>query len=165
MALCPFGTSSLERISPQHLGALHTPHLSSLRKITCSSTPSQTLPPNSRQVTLSSISPSPPSTQTLQTDNTSTAPISSDLGTLQSNPYPGPSAQDVKTKKPSWLRQRAPQGERYEELKDSLRDLKLVTVCEEAQCPNIGEVISNSMNESWPVEFQQHCLDQSSKRN
>lgn len=29
--------------------------------------------------------------------------------------------------------------ERYEYLSDSLRSLKLNTVCEEAQCPNIGE--------------------------
>lgn len=42
-------------------------------------------------------------------------------------------------RKPPWLRQRAPQGERYEYLSDSLRSLNLVTVCEEAKCPNIGE--------------------------
>lgn len=60
-------------------------------------------------------------------------------------PRPGPGAsgpytgRDPTVKKPGWLRQRAPQGERYAELKDSLRDLKLNTVCEEAQCPNIGE--------------------------
>lgn len=42
-------------------------------------------------------------------------------------------------KKPAWLRQRAPQGERYEELRGQMRGLKLATVCEEAQCPNIGE--------------------------
>ena len=41
--------------------------------------------------------------------------------------------------KPGWLRQRAPQGERYDYLSDSLRSLKLHTVCEEAQCPNVGE--------------------------
>ena len=41
--------------------------------------------------------------------------------------------------KPPWLRQRAPQGERYEYLRANLRDLKLATVCEEAVCPNIGE--------------------------
>lgn len=28
---------------------------------------------------------------------------------------------------------------RYQQVKESLRDLKLHTVCEEAQCPNIGE--------------------------
>lgn len=42
-------------------------------------------------------------------------------------------------KKPPWLRQRAPQGERYEYLKGQLRRLNLSTVCEEAECPNIGE--------------------------
>ena len=31
------------------------------------------------------------------------------------------------------------QQERYEYLTDSLRSLGLATVCEEAQCPNIGE--------------------------
>ncbi|GIL68138.1 hypothetical protein Vafri_21410 [Volvox africanus] len=41
--------------------------------------------------------------------------------------------------KPSWLRQRAPQGGVYDGLKSQLRGLKLATVCEEAQCPNIGE--------------------------
>ena len=41
--------------------------------------------------------------------------------------------------KPPWLRQRAPQGERFEYLQSSLRDLKLNTVCEEAMCPNVGE--------------------------
>ena len=42
-------------------------------------------------------------------------------------------------RKPPWLRQRAPQGERYEYLAGSLRGLGLHTVCEEAQCPNVGE--------------------------
>jgi len=43
--------------------------------------------------------------------------------------------------RPDWFRVPAPGGiyTRFEELKDSLRDLKLHTVCEEAQCPNIGE--------------------------
>ena len=41
--------------------------------------------------------------------------------------------------KPSWLRQRAPQGERYEYLEQGLRKLNLATVCEEAKCPNMGE--------------------------
>ena len=42
-------------------------------------------------------------------------------------------------RKPPWLRQRAPQGERFEYLAGSLRGLGLHTVCEEAQCPNVGE--------------------------
>lgn len=41
--------------------------------------------------------------------------------------------------RPSWLRARLPQGERYQGLKKMFRDLHLNTVCEEARCPNIGE--------------------------
>ena len=40
---------------------------------------------------------------------------------------------------PSWIRTRAPGGERYRFLKDTLRQYNLHTVCEEAQCPNVGE--------------------------
>eukprot|EP00873_Tetraselmis_striata_P008830 jgi/Tetstr1/429094/TSEL_019058.t1 len=47
-------------------------------------------------------------------------------------------------RKPPWLRQRAPQGERYEYLKEQLGGLKLATVCEEAQCPNLGECWNGS---------------------
>jgi hypothetical protein len=47
--------------------------------------------------------------------------------------------------KPPWLRQRAPQGERYGELFSQMRELKLATVCEEAQCPNIGECWNGGM--------------------
>ena len=42
-------------------------------------------------------------------------------------------------RKPEWLKIRAPGGENYTELKQRARHLKLATVCEEAQCPNIGE--------------------------
>ena len=41
--------------------------------------------------------------------------------------------------KPGWLRQKAPQGDRYEYLTAQMGNLKLATVCQEAQCPNIGE--------------------------
>ncbi|GAB2269337.1 Lipoyl synthase, chloroplastic [Dionaea muscipula] len=60
-------------------------------------------------------------------------------------PYPrgmgmGPfTGRDPNVKKPDWLRQKAPQGHKYMEVKDSLSRLNLHTVCEEAQCPNIGE--------------------------
>jgi lipoic acid synthetase len=40
---------------------------------------------------------------------------------------------------PSWLRAPIPTGEKYTELKKTLRELNLSTVCEEARCPNIGE--------------------------
>jgi len=41
--------------------------------------------------------------------------------------------------KPTWLRAEMPRGENYERLRDTVRSLKLATVCEEARCPNIGE--------------------------
>lgn len=43
------------------------------------------------------------------------------------------------TPKPSWLKVRAPSGERYLEIKNLLKSLNLATVCQEAQCPNMGE--------------------------
>ena len=41
--------------------------------------------------------------------------------------------------KPAWMKVRAPMGENYHELKKLARGLELHTVCESAQCPNIGE--------------------------
>ncbi len=45
----------------------------------------------------------------------------------------------VKQPKPSWLRAKAPVGENFHQLKKLARGLGLHTVCESAQCPNIGE--------------------------
>lgn len=41
--------------------------------------------------------------------------------------------------KPEWLKARAPVGENFHNLKKLARGLGLHTVCESAQCPNIGE--------------------------
>jgi N-terminal domain of lipoyl synthase of Radical_SAM family len=44
--------------------------------------------------------------------------------------------------RPDWFRVPAPpqsSTSRYQQVKESLKDLQLHTVCEEAQCPNIGE--------------------------
>ena len=41
--------------------------------------------------------------------------------------------------KPDWLKTRPPSGRRYTEIKETLRDRDLHTVCEEANCPNLGE--------------------------
>jgi lipoic acid synthetase len=41
--------------------------------------------------------------------------------------------------KPDWLKARAPVGENFHDLKRLARKLGLHTVCESAQCPNIGE--------------------------
>ncbi len=42
-------------------------------------------------------------------------------------------------RRPPWIKVRAPGGEAYEEVRDLMRGQSLHTVCEEAQCPNIGE--------------------------
>ncbi len=45
--------------------------------------------------------------------------------------------------KPSWLKVRAPGSPEYLETRKIVKDLNLHTVCEEAQCPNIGECWSH----------------------
>ncbi|MDX2232939.1 MAG: lipoyl synthase [Hyphomonadaceae bacterium] len=42
-------------------------------------------------------------------------------------------------RKPDWIRVRAPAGAAYQQTRDIVRQNGLVTVCEEAACPNIGE--------------------------
>ncbi len=54
-----------------------------------------------------------------------------------------PHTQATPTRKPPWLKVRAPGGENYVEIKGLMRDLDLHTVCEEARCPNIGECWDN----------------------
>ena len=45
----------------------------------------------------------------------------------------------IRSPKPQWLRAKAPAGENFHALKKLARSLALHTVCESAQCPNIGE--------------------------
>jgi lipoyl synthase len=42
-------------------------------------------------------------------------------------------------RRPEWLTVKLPAGEGYSEIKSIMRGLDLVTVCEEARCPNIAE--------------------------
>jgi lipoic acid synthetase len=42
-------------------------------------------------------------------------------------------------RKPAWIRVKAPNHPIYHETRNLMRDNRLVTVCEEAACPNIGE--------------------------
>jgi len=42
-------------------------------------------------------------------------------------------------RKPEWIRVKAPTSPEYHETRKLVRNLNLVTVCEEAGCPNIGE--------------------------
>ncbi|NCA68585.1 MAG: lipoyl synthase [Sphingobacteriia bacterium] len=46
-------------------------------------------------------------------------------------------------RKPDWIRARAPVGEGVTRIKRLLRERGLVTVCEEAMCPNLGECFSH----------------------
>jgi len=45
----------------------------------------------------------------------------------------------ITTRKPEWLRIEAHMGQEYQSLRTLTEDLRLVTVCEEAGCPNIFE--------------------------
>jgi lipoic acid synthetase len=47
---------------------------------------------------------------------------------------------------PPWLRTEIPIGKNYTKLKETVKSLKLSTVCEEAKCPNIGECWGGSEN-------------------
>lgn len=48
-------------------------------------------------------------------------------------------------KKPAWLRAKVPGGAGYTRLKSILTDHKVYTVCEEANCPNMGECWSRGV--------------------
>ncbi|CAM9292130.1 unnamed protein product [Discosporangium mesarthrocarpum] len=67
------------------------------------------------------------------------------MGEASASSYSGPMIPKVggpmPETRPSWFRVPAPGGDytKYNELKSSLEELNLHTVCEEAQCPNIGE--------------------------
>ncbi len=46
-------------------------------------------------------------------------------------------------RKPHWIRARAPQGAGVTRIRKILRERKLSSVCEEAQCPNLGECFTH----------------------
>ena len=54
----------------------------------------------------------------------------------QSNPMP---------KKPSWIRVKAPNSQLFQYTNKILKKNRLVTVCEEAACPNISECWQKNM--------------------
>ncbi|HEX2851007.1 MAG TPA: lipoyl synthase, partial [Acidimicrobiales bacterium] len=59
------------------------------------------------------------------------------LGRLAAAGVDSSSSLPVAERKPEWLRVKADMGPRYRELRKTMRSLDLVTVCEEAGCPNI----------------------------
>ncbi len=46
---------------------------------------------------------------------------------------------EISRDKPKWLKAKIPKGDSYLEVKKSLREKGLFTVCEEAKCPNLSE--------------------------
>ncbi len=46
-------------------------------------------------------------------------------------------------RKPAWIRARAPQGAGVKRIRRILREHRLASVCEEAQCPNLGECFTH----------------------
>ncbi len=46
---------------------------------------------------------------------------------------------NAQPKKPDWIKVRAPAGAGFEATREIIRDNNLVTVCQEAGCPNVGE--------------------------
>ena len=46
-------------------------------------------------------------------------------------------------RKPPWLKVKIPAGEKYTQVKSTVREHRLATVCEESMCPNIGECWSS----------------------
>ena len=48
-------------------------------------------------------------------------------------------ADNASPRKPDWIRVKAPTSAGYRKTRDTIRENRLVTVCEEAGCPNVGE--------------------------
>ena len=59
------------------------------------------------------------------------------LGRLTAAGVDSSTSVSISERKPEWLRVKANMGPEYRQLKKTVADLKLVTVCEEAGCPNI----------------------------
>jgi lipoic acid synthetase len=57
----------------------------------------------------------------------------------QRHPEKAHRADNAQPRKPSWIRVKAPTSEGYRTTRDIIREHRLVTVCEEAGCPNVGE--------------------------
>ncbi|MDZ4348927.1 MAG: lipoyl synthase [Xanthomonadaceae bacterium] len=87
--------------------------------------------PNSKTIPLAVVDPDGPAVgvKQLGEDKISRSPVAfADAPTLR---------------KPSWIRVRIPAGNAVAQLKSKLRANRLVTVCEEASCPNIHECFNH----------------------
>ncbi|WP_413872425.1 lipoyl synthase [Albidovulum sp.] len=61
----------------------------------------------------------------------------------QRHPEKAHRADQEQPKKPAWIRVKAPTSTGYKATRDILKSNRLVTVCEEAGCPNVGECWSH----------------------
>ena len=67
-------------------------------------------------------------------------PSARDLGDrAQRHPEKVHKADTPILRKPDWIRVKAPTSEGYKRTREIMRENRLVTVCEEAGCPNVGE--------------------------
>ena len=66
-----------------------------------------------------------------------------DMSQLRVLPSDAPPRLEDEPQRPSWIRVRAPAGERYLSLRRLLEERRLHTVCSSAACPNIGECWSS----------------------
>ena len=57
----------------------------------------------------------------------------------QRHPEKAHKVDNPQPKKPDWIRVKAPISDGYKKTRNIMRDNSLVTVCEEAGCPNVGE--------------------------
>ena len=57
----------------------------------------------------------------------------------QRHPEKAHKPDNAQPKKPDWIRVKAPTSEGYKKTRNLMRENSLVTVCEEAGCPNVGE--------------------------
>lgn len=84
--------------------------------------------------------------QVVQGDTPSAAPLQTgvkQIGGDKIGRSPVQFADAPVLRKPSWIRVRIPSGNAVQNLKAKLRENRLVTVCEEASCPNIHECFSH----------------------
>jgi lipoic acid synthetase len=56
-------------------------------------------------------------------------------------------------RKPDWLKMRPPSGREFTDIRRTLRDKGLHTVCEEANCPNLGECWSGRNGDGGTATF------------
>ena len=63
----------------------------------------------------------------------------------QRHPEKAHKSDNPQPKKPDWIRVKSPVSVGYKKTRDIMRENSLVTVCEEAGCPNVGDAGARDM--------------------